>query len=73
MKLATSGTATVYRIGIVLAVLAVIGGVAFAVPAGASADMDIGSLDVADANETVDTEVSDVVLSATLDYQHDNC
>jgi len=71
MKLATSGTATVYRIGIVLAVLALIGGVAFAVPAGASADMDIGSLDVADANETVDQNVSDVVLSATLDYQHD--
>jgi len=61
-----------HRLAITLAVL-VVAALALTVVASesATAEMQMGSLSVADTNQTVDADVSDVTLSADLSYEYD--
>lgn len=62
----------VYRIGIVLLVLAASVGAAIAVSgSSAAASLEMDQLSVSDTSETVTGNVSDVQLSTTLSYEHD--
>lgn len=67
--------ATTRGVPIVIAtavLLAAVGGAAVMAPsAEAQADLTLDTLSVSGANQTVGGNVTDVMLSTTLDYQHD--
>jgi hypothetical protein len=61
-----------YRyLAVALVVLAAGGALALGGTTTASADVAVGDLNVAGANQTVDGDVSDVRLDTTLAYEHD--
>jgi hypothetical protein len=62
---------TAFRVALLAITLTVAAGGVVAFSGGsAAADVKLDSLDVADANKTVTSDVSDVTLSATLSYDH---
>jgi hypothetical protein len=62
---------TAFRVVLLAITLSVaVGGVVAFSGGSAAADVSLDSLDVADANKTVTSDVSDVTLSGTLTYDH---
>lgn len=70
-RLATNRRTVTYRILIIMLAAAVAIGGVVAFGGSTSAEIQFDGLDVADANETVTSDVSDVTLAATVDYSHD--
>lgn len=72
MRLAPNDRRLAYRVTIIAVVIAITAGGMIALSGGsAGAQVSFDGLDVSDTNQTVTSDVSDVQLSTTVQYEHD--